>query len=472
VTVTLGSPSAPDDDGAIGIDGATATTLDDVDNVEIALGGAAADAMTADATAGSTLRGNAGNDTLTGGAGPDTFSGGPGADVMNGAGGTDLLTYSSVPEPVRVTLGDGLPNDGGIDDTSGANRDRALAIENATGGSGNDLLTGTAGANRLVGGSGNDTLRGLLGADTLVGGAGTDRASYAERTAAVRVSLDGTANDGAAGEKDLVGTDVEQAEGGSGDDMLTGGETPDALLGGAGDDRLTGGGGADALFAGAGDDTLEARDAVADAVDCGAGTDGGHGDPEDRLEGCENVEVVRPATNPGIPDADRDGIPTGVDCDDNDPRRFRGATEVPGNGVDEDCVNGDAELPVIGATISLYFETRGKRLRLTEWAVKNIPAGAHVRVTCTPPKGRRFRRACPFRTYDRDFPGGARNVSLLRRPLKNRLLVKGTVIRTQVTHPLAIGRVRIIRVRQEKSPRDTRSRLCLPPGAMEDVRCP
>ena len=51
-------------------------------------------------------------------------------------------------------------------------------IENATGGSGNDLIYGNAAANLLQGGLGNDTLFGGGGNDTLDGGAGIDTASF------------------------------------------------------------------------------------------------------------------------------------------------------------------------------------------------------------------------------------------------------------------------------------------------------
>ena len=55
-------------------------------------------------------------------------------------------------------------------------------------------------------------------------------------------------------------------------------------------------------------------------------------------------------------DRDRDGYASrfgGGDCDDRDARRNPGATDVPGNGVDEDCsgrdapvaLNGDVPLP-------------------------------------------------------------------------------------------------------------------------------
>jgi hypothetical protein len=51
-------------------------------------------------------------------------------------------------------------------------------IENATGGAGNDQLTGNELANQLLGGSGNDRLAGLGGDDKLDGGAGVDFAVY------------------------------------------------------------------------------------------------------------------------------------------------------------------------------------------------------------------------------------------------------------------------------------------------------
>ena len=48
----------------------------------------------------------------------------------------------------------------------------------------------------LTGGAGDDTLRGTTGRNVFIGGAGVDTVTYADRTAAVNVSLDGIANDG------------------------------------------------------------------------------------------------------------------------------------------------------------------------------------------------------------------------------------------------------------------------------------
>jgi Ca2+-binding RTX toxin-like protein len=50
-----------------------------------------------------------------------------------------------------------------------------VVIENASGGSGNDVLIGNASNNVLTGNAGNDTLMGRAGNDRLIAGAGDDR---------------------------------------------------------------------------------------------------------------------------------------------------------------------------------------------------------------------------------------------------------------------------------------------------------
>jgi Ca2+-binding RTX toxin-like protein len=117
-------------------------------------------------------------------------------------------------------------------------------------------LFGEAGNDRLTGGGGDDFLDGGIGSDTVSGGAGHDTADYSTRTAPVSVSLNGTADDGEAGEGDNVGNDVEVLVGGSGDDQLAGNDGDNALLGNAGNDILGGGGGNDQLDGGAGNDML------------------------------------------------------------------------------------------------------------------------------------------------------------------------------------------------------------------------
>ncbi|HWI08164.1 MAG TPA: calcium-binding protein, partial [Solirubrobacteraceae bacterium] len=155
---------------------------------------------------------------VTGGDGADTITGDGGANVLDGGPGSDTVTYLDRAGGVRVTL-DGVANDGA---GGGAEGDDVIA-ENVTGGAGADTLTGDAGANRLDGAGGVDTVE------------------YSDKTLAgqaVRVTLDGVANDGEAG-------------GAEGDDVIaenvTGGAGADTLTGNAGANRLDGAGGVDTV---------------------------------------------------------------------------------------------------------------------------------------------------------------------------------------------------------------------------------
>ena len=150
-----------------------------------------------------------------------------------------------------------------------------------TGTDGNDVLNGTDAAESIYAGAGNDVvnagggdddLDGGPGADVLNGGDGSDAVAY-NGSAPADVTLDGIADDGAAGEGDNVGSDVEDIFGGDGDDKLTGNTAANTIDGGAGDDHITGGPGEDVLFGNDGDDTINARDGVRDRIECGAGDD-------------------------------------------------------------------------------------------------------------------------------------------------------------------------------------------------------
>ncbi|MEY2517423.1 MAG: hypothetical protein QOJ89_4781 [bacterium] len=185
------------------------------------------------------------------------------------------------------------------------------------GGTGDDLLENLGPSlATLHGGDGDDTLIGGLfesggaGADLLQGTADQfDEASYADHDATgVHVTLDGKANDGAAGEGDDART--RNVGGSPGPDVITGnadanrleGATGDDILDGAGgDDDLSGDEGADKLIGGAGNDNIDASfQSVglsgvpdrADRVTCGAGDDRVTADPVDTVSAdCELVSV-------------------------------------------------------------------------------------------------------------------------------------------------------------------------------------
>jgi Ca2+-binding RTX toxin-like protein len=195
------------------------------------------------------LFGGLGNDTMYGGAGADDFFAEAtldGADVMHGGDGEDDAVYSSRTASLNLTLGNGLADDGeaGEGDTIGAD------VEDASGGSADDVMIGSSKQNWLRGGDGNDEIYGGAGGDILTGDAGDD-------------SLFGEV----------------------GNDDLSG----DANFVDVGNDVLTGGDGSDLLYAMGGDDLLFNADAFADEVYCDVGIDDAEPDPLDTFYACESI---------------------------------------------------------------------------------------------------------------------------------------------------------------------------------------
>jgi Ca2+-binding RTX toxin-like protein len=137
--------------GTVTLTAGSGTDVDTLISIENIVGGSAADTLVGDA-ADNLLRGNAGN------------------DLLNGAGGNDTADYGYLATALTATV-----NAGGtvtLVAVPGSDTDTLISIENLTGGSGNDMLTGDGGTNVLTGGAGSDTLSGEGGNDTLIGGAG------------------------------------------------------------------------------------------------------------------------------------------------------------------------------------------------------------------------------------------------------------------------------------------------------------
>ena len=122
------------------------------------------------------LDGGFGDDTLSGGEGNDVMLGGRGADRYDGGAGIDRVDYSRLVGPAIVYL-DGTDDLGNPHaNTNAAAGDSFVDVENLTGSAtANDVLTGSAGVNRLTGGGGDDRLYGKGGADILDGGDGNDQ---------------------------------------------------------------------------------------------------------------------------------------------------------------------------------------------------------------------------------------------------------------------------------------------------------
>lgn len=255
------------------------------------------DTFTLSGATPATVTDGPGRDTVTGGSGDDLFLAGTGNDAYAGGSGSDRADFSARTAPVVADLGAGS-----------AEGDTFSAVEQLTGGSGNDDLTGSSAANTLDGGPGDDTLDGAGGADLLDGGAGLDTADYAARTVAITADADGVNDDGASNERDDVR--VERIVGGSagdtltganlagngGNDRLTGTNDDDALSGGSGDDTLTGAAGNDTLDAGDGNDTLTGGDGH-DVLTAGTGNDKAYGDAgNDSLAGGDGADTLEAGT--------------------------------------------------------------------------------------------------------------------------------------------------------------------------------
>jgi Ca2+-binding RTX toxin-like protein len=223
-------------------------------------------------------------DTLVGTGGDNWFRAGLGADHVVGNGGFDTVDYADHKKRVFVFI-DNKANDGVNDEHDLVPAD----IERLVGSPADDVfLTGT-GKQVLEGGKGDDILDGWTGNDVYRGGAGFDYVAYFGRSGSVHADLDGHADDGQGGEKDVISPDIEGLAGGNGNDVLVGNGRGNGLAGGPGSDRLTGAGGHDGLWGDAGNDTLYARDGTADFVQGGAGSDTAYVDAVDIVQTVEGL---------------------------------------------------------------------------------------------------------------------------------------------------------------------------------------
>jgi hypothetical protein len=304
----------------------------------------------------------------------------------------------------------------------------------ADGGAGNDTIPGGTGNDVIHGSGGDDLIYPRSGSDEVFGEGGTDTVDYSNLLdypndpLFARISLDDQANDdlpyGSTGGN--IHSDVEN------------------LIGTVGPDRLEGGAAVNLLAGGAGNDTIIAEDAVADTVDCGAGSDTAKVDKLDAVSGCETLTgsgaPQPPATtttpspsNPGG-SSDTSGAPT--------------ATTSP------------PPLAVVAALVSSRFRA-ALRTVVRKLVVKGAPAPASIRVACSGKK-----KGCPFKKKTL-APKGADTV--LTKLFAKARLKPGAVLEIRVTQPGSIGKVFRFTIRKMKAPKT--QTLCLAPGAKAPSAC-
>jgi Ca2+-binding RTX toxin-like protein len=240
--------------------------------------------------------------------------------VLNANGGDDTMV-SDPATPTAMLLNGGT----GSDTMSGG-----AAADFLNGGDDNDVLDGGPSADRIVGDRGGDTMRGATGDDTLVWNNGDGSDVMDGQDGLDEIEVNGAAAAGDAFEVapngarvkfdrvnlvpftlDVATSEVFElntlggddtllvkpgvpmavvADGGEGNDSLTGAEEQDTFFGGPGNDALDGSGGNDLLDGQDGDDSLLARDGYGDLVRGGAGSDSAQVDKHDIHVDVEHVD--------------------------------------------------------------------------------------------------------------------------------------------------------------------------------------
>ena len=197
------------------------------------------------------LMGDSGNNVLTGGAGDDTLYGLAGNDTLTGLAGDDTLYGGDYYDELH---GDGDYLYGGAGDDklyggdSGDGYD-SLYVGGSTlyGGAGDDVLTGGNGPDWLDGGAGNDILDGGDGYDEAVfdySSATTDLTLDLSDATRWKQNTDGTWSSGTGAGYEYQRLQVDISAAGDGSDFETDYFTNIGvftLIGGSGDDVLTGG---------------------------------------------------------------------------------------------------------------------------------------------------------------------------------------------------------------------------------------
>ena len=286
---------------------------------EAVKGGLGSDQITGDDTA-NRLQGGAGNDILQGGGGDDVFivegdedgidavDGGTGYDRMeaavdgtvfglSGISNVELITANSHAN-VRIEATD----DNDVLDFSSAVLEGIVSIEL---GAGDDVITGSLGADAINAGAGNDVIRyvGLsLGGDTVDGSDGSDRIEAGADGAVIRLASFQNVETITGGQ--FAGVVLARTDAGEttnlngitvsglaridlegGDDIYVGTAQSEVVRGGSGDDTLSGA---------AGDDIFDYLGSASgrDSVDGGSGYDRLRASADDAVIGIRSITGV------------------------------------------------------------------------------------------------------------------------------------------------------------------------------------
>ncbi len=281
-------------------------------------------------SAGDSLSGDIGNDALSGNGGADFISGGGGVNALSGGDGDDAIVVSGT---------DDADGGAGLDhltlNAQAVSADISLTAAAMGSNAGASVLGGTLLRNferfNINTGAGADTLAfaSIEGAHQFDGGAGVDRLviDMAGTTNFIGVSASGVSvatfpfGGVFVGSVNISSVESFTVTSGSNNDNLNGLSGDDILSSGAGFDFLTGGDGADNLSGGADPDSLNGGDgadnldggAGSDSLDGGAGNDvlqGGGGD--DGILSSEGVDVIDGGAGVDFARVERQGLTAAI----------------------------------------------------------------------------------------------------------------------------------------------------------------
>jgi Ca2+-binding RTX toxin-like protein len=140
------------------------------DTFSLTISSAGSDTITG-TTDDDVINAQGGNDTINAGDGNDIIVAtiNDGDDFYDGGEGIDTLDMSAMTASVTIKL------NGSVSVSSQTGVDHLNSIENATGGSGDDRITGDGADNVLDGRAGNDQINAGAGNDIVIGGEGDDQ---------------------------------------------------------------------------------------------------------------------------------------------------------------------------------------------------------------------------------------------------------------------------------------------------------